>query len=83
MIDWAAPLPNRDSALAKVRAELRAEQRRLTDVEVDLIANVAIELRMSHSPLSRRPIDVQRPPNIIDPLRAHPNIGVDESSSRS
>jgi hypothetical protein len=83
MIDWAAPLPDRDTALAKVKAELRAEQRRLTDVEVDLIANVAIELRMSHGSLTRRSFDVQPRQAITSSLLAPPKTGVDESSSRS
>ena len=52
MIDWAAPIPDRDTALAKVKAELRAEHRRLTDIEVDLIAKVAIELRMPRQSLT-------------------------------
>ena len=83
MIDWASPLPDRDSALAKLKTEVRAEQRRLTDVEVDLIANVAMELRMSHGPLTRRSLDVPPRRVITSSLLAAPKTGVDESSSRS
>ena len=83
MIDWASPLPDRDTALAKLKAEVRAEQRRLTDVEVDLIANVAIQLRMSRVSLPHRAVEVQPRPNIIESTLVLPKTGVDESSSRS
>jgi hypothetical protein len=46
VIDYASPEPDRDTMLAKVKAELRSEHRRLTDVQIDMIADVAIELRM-------------------------------------
>ncbi|HEY2064973.1 MAG TPA: hypothetical protein VGG84_03370 [Gemmatimonadaceae bacterium] len=43
----AIPSPAERAALyAQVRAELRAEHRRLTERQIDLIAAVAVELRL-------------------------------------
>jgi hypothetical protein len=54
VIDYALPEPDRDAMLAKVKAELRSEHRRLTDVQIDLIADVAIELRIVRDSFWRR-----------------------------
>jgi flagellar motor switch/type III secretory pathway protein FliN len=41
----------RSAMLACVRAELRAEHARLTEQQIDLIADVAVELRMTYGRL--------------------------------
>lgn len=83
MIDYAQPTPDRDAMLAKVKAELRVEHRRLTDVQIDLIADVAIELRLVHDSIVRRTTaarshegDALRHTGFVD-------RGVDERSRRS
>jgi hypothetical protein len=53
MIDYASPSPEREAMLAEVKAELRAEHRRLTDAQIDLIADVAIELRIMRNSLTK------------------------------
>lgn len=40
-------LPDRAETLIQVRAELRDNHPRLTDVQIDLIADVAVELRLA------------------------------------
>jgi hypothetical protein len=40
-------LPDRAETLILVRAELRDNHPRLTDVQIDLIADVAVELRLA------------------------------------
>jgi hypothetical protein len=40
-------LPDRTETLLQVRAELRDNHPRLTDVQIDLIADVACELRLA------------------------------------
>ena len=71
MIDYTSSVSDRDAMLTKIREELRAEHRRLTDVQIDLIADVAIELRMVRESVGKR----------VDARSSH--AGVDESSSRS
>jgi hypothetical protein len=58
VIDYAPPNPDRDAMLTKVRAELRAEHGRLTDEQIDLIADVAIELRIVRDSISRHAVAV-------------------------
>jgi hypothetical protein len=58
VIDYAPPNPDRDAMLTKVRAELRAEHGRLSDEQIDLIADVAIELRIVRDSISRRALPV-------------------------
>ena len=43
----ALPLPDRAETLIQVRAELRDNHPRLTDKQIDLIADVAVELRLA------------------------------------
>ena len=43
----SATLPDRALTLIQVRAELRDNHPRLTDVQIDLIADVACELRLA------------------------------------
>jgi hypothetical protein len=43
----AVPLPDRAETLVQVRAELRDNHPRLTDKQIDLIADVAVELRLA------------------------------------
>ena len=40
-------LPDRSETLIQVRAELRDNHPRLTDVQIDLIADVAVDLRLA------------------------------------
>ena len=40
-------LPDRSETLVQVRAELRDNHPRLTDKQIDLIADVAVELRLA------------------------------------
>lgn len=40
-------VPDRAETLIQVRAELRDNHPRLTDVQIDLIADVAVELRLA------------------------------------
>lgn len=50
MIDTStesSALPDRAETLIQVRAELRDNHPRLTDVQIDLIADVAVELRLA------------------------------------
>ena len=42
-----AILPDRTETLVQVRAELRDNHPRLTDKQIDLIADVAVELRLA------------------------------------
>ena len=42
-----ADLPDRAETLIQVRAELRDNHPRLTDKQIDLIADVAVELRLA------------------------------------
>lgn len=42
-----ATLPDRTETLMLVRAELRDNHPRLTDVQIDLIADVAVDLRLA------------------------------------
>ena len=39
--------PDRAETLVQIRAELRDNHPRLTDVQIDLIADVAVELRLA------------------------------------
>ena len=39
--------PDRSALFSRIRAELREHHRRLTDGQIDLIANVAVELRLT------------------------------------
>jgi hypothetical protein len=43
----SSALPDRAETLIQVRAELRDHHPRLTDVQIDLIADVAVELRLA------------------------------------
>lgn len=43
----SSALPDRAETLIQVRAELRDNHPRLTDVQIDLIADVAVELRLA------------------------------------
>ena len=43
----SSTLPDRAETLIQVRAELRDNHPRLTDVQIDLIADVAVELRLA------------------------------------
>ena len=45
----------RTTMLAHVRAELRVDHARLTDRQIDLIADAAVELRMMYSRLGFAP----------------------------
>ena len=45
--DSVAPLPDRTETLIQVRAELRDNHPRLTEMQIDLIADVACELRLA------------------------------------
>ena len=47
----ASGLADRAEALQQVRAELRDNHPRLTDKQIDLIADVAVELRLTRSRL--------------------------------
>jgi hypothetical protein len=39
--------PDREETLVQIRAELRDNHPRLTDVQIDLIADVAVDLRLA------------------------------------
>jgi hypothetical protein len=43
----SSALPDRTETLVLVRAELRDNHPRLTDVQIDLIADVAVDLRLA------------------------------------
>jgi hypothetical protein len=43
----SSALPDRTETLLQVRAELRDNHPRLTDIQIDLIADVACELRLA------------------------------------
>ena len=45
--------PDRGETLVQVRAELRDNHPRLTDVQIDLIADVAVDLRLAQIRLGR------------------------------
>lgn len=61
-------LADRAETLQQVRAELRDNHPRLTDKQIDLIADVAVELRMTRSRLG---LDaVVAPPTPAAPQRA-------------
>jgi hypothetical protein len=47
-------IPDRTETLIQVRAELRDNHPRLTDVQIDLIADVACELRLAQIRLGMR-----------------------------
>jgi hypothetical protein len=47
----AASAAARSAMFARVRAELRADHVRLTDRQIDLIADAAVELRMAYDRL--------------------------------
>lgn len=49
-------LPDRDETRATVRAELRAAHRHLTDEQIDLIADVAVDLRLMSIRLAAGPL---------------------------
>jgi hypothetical protein len=49
-------LADRAETLQQVRAELRDNHPRLTDKQIDLIADVAVELRLTRSRLGLEPV---------------------------
>lgn len=62
-------LADRAETLQQVRAELRDHHPRLTDKQIDLIADVAVELRMTRSRLGLDAA-VAAPPSPPAPQRA-------------
>ena len=65
----SSALPDRTETLLQVRAELRDNHPRLTDVQIDLIADVACELRLAQirigmlpSPAPSEPAPPAAPP---------------------
>jgi hypothetical protein len=48
-------VPDRADALVLVRAELRDSHPRLTDLQIDLIADVAVDLRLTQARLGLQP----------------------------
>jgi hypothetical protein len=61
-------LADRAETLQQVRAELRDNHPRLTEKQIDLIADVAVELRLTRSRLGLEPVAV--PPSPPAPQRA-------------
>jgi hypothetical protein len=61
-------LADRAETLQQVRAELRDNHPRLTEKQIDLIADVAVELRLTRSRLGLEP--VAAPPTPTAPQRA-------------
>jgi len=64
----SSALPDRTETLLQVRAELRDNHPRLTDVQIDLIADVACELRLAQirigmlpSPTPSQPVSLPSP----------------------
>jgi hypothetical protein len=55
-------LADRAETLQQVRAELRDNHPRLTDKQIDLIADVAVELRLTRSRLGLEPVAVPPSP---------------------
>jgi hypothetical protein len=51
----SSALPDRTETLLQVRAELRDNHPRLTDVQIDLIADVACELRLAQIRIAMLP----------------------------
>ena len=51
----SSALPDRAETLLQVRAELRDNHPRLTDVQIDLIADVACDLRLAQIRIGRLP----------------------------
>ena len=48
-------VPDRADALVLVRAELRDNHPRLTELQIDLIADVAVDLRLTQARLGLQP----------------------------
>jgi hypothetical protein len=61
-------VPDRDVTLIQVRAELRDNHPRLTDTQIDLIADVACELRLTQIRLGM--VAAPSLPAAAPPLRA-------------
>jgi hypothetical protein len=55
-------LPDRTETLIQVRAELRDNHPRLTDKQIDLIADVAVELRLAQIRLGVATPSLPEPP---------------------
>jgi len=62
-------VPDRDVTLIQVRAELRDNHPRLTDTQIDLIADVACELRLTQIRLGMM-VGPQLPATPAAPVRA-------------
>ena len=67
----SSSLPDRAETLVQVRAELRDHHPRLTDVQIDLIADVAVELRLAQIRIGMLAVpSVASPASASAPLRA-------------
>jgi hypothetical protein len=62
-------VPDRDVTLIQVRAELRDNHPRLTDTQIDLIADVACELRLAQIRLGMLAPALPAPPATPAPVR--------------
>jgi hypothetical protein len=67
----SSALPDRTETLLQVRAELRDNHPRLTDVQIDLIADVACELRLAQIRIGMLPSPApsQPVPPVAAPVR--------------
>jgi hypothetical protein len=67
----SSALPDRTETLLQVRAELRDNHPRLTDVQIDLIADVACELRLAQIRIGMLPSPTpsQPAPAVAAPVR--------------
>jgi len=64
----SSALPDRTETLLQVRAELRDNHPRLTDVQIDLIADVACELRLAQIRIGMLPSPTPSQPATPTPV---------------